>query len=608
MEDFKFSFKENRLGTRQDVFDLFLTLSAPVKPYYSKKCAFLKLDNFGAHYDDKSSYVEGFARVIWGLGPFIAGGGTSDLLDTYIKGIENGTDPESEEYWGELRDVDQKLVEMASLAVFLLLAPKFAWEPLSDKAKVNFAKYLYHINHVVIPRTNWLFFRILVNVALKKTGNQYDDDKLSEDLEGVDEYYFGNGFYRDGVRGQVDYYNPFAIHFYSLIYAKFMKAEDGERCERFIERSSKFAKQFICWFDDNGGAVPFGRSMTYRFAMSAFFGALAFCDVEALPWGTIKAVVLKNMRWWLAKPIFARDGILTVGYGYPNLVMSEEYNSPTSPYWAFKWFLILAVDEKHPFWQAEESDILTTETISVQREKNFLIQRIENGKHVVAFCSGQYIPQGFANFTAKYSKFAYSSKYGFSVSRDFENLRGGAFDSVLALKADGDDMFRVRGSNELKELNERYMLSVWNPYPDVHIETYLIPCSAFHIRLHKINSNRKLYAAEGGFSIKQWENESGKYVVCDADKALVQTNEDMSVIVNLQGYLKGKTVSSVNANLHFPRTVLPMLESTLLEGETILACAVYAGTTNVDQNILTEGFYHECEEVLCWIGRKIGAN
>ena len=543
-----------------------------------------------------------------GLGPFIAGGGSADLLNTYIKGIKNGTDPESDEFWGELQDLDQKLVEMASLAVFLLLSPEHAWEPLSDKVKENFVKYLYRINDVVVPRTNWLFFRILVNVALKKTGNQYSAEKLNEDLEGVDEYYLSSGFYRDGVGGQIDYYNPFAIHFYSLIYAKFMSDEDRERCERFKKRSSEFAKQFICWFDDNGGAVPFGRSMTYRFAMSAFFGALAFANVEALPWGTIKAVVMKNMRWWLQKPIFARDGILTVGYGYPNLIMSEEYNSPTSPYWAFKWFIILALDEKHPFWQAEESDVLATERISVQKEKNFLLQRIENGNHVVAFCSGQYIPNGFANFTAKYSKFAYSSKYAFSVSRGCDTLRGGAFDSMLALRAEGETLFHVREGNVIKEINDKYILSEWNPFSDVHIETYLVPCNEFHIRVHRISSQRKLYVAEGGFAIKRWEHESDRYEECDIEKALVQTREDVSMVVNLQGYEKGKSVLSENTNLHFPRTVLPVLEGQLSEGETILACAVYAGSRTIDKNILTEEFHHECREVFQWIGTKIRTN
>lgn len=578
----------NNLYTRKEVFELFYNMTTPLKNYYSEKCAFLKLDNFGAHYDTKSSYMEGFSRVIWGLGPCIAGGGTSELLQTYIKGIESGTDPESDEYWGELRNVDQKIVELAPLAVFLLLSPEHAWEPLSDKGKENFAAYLYRINEVTVPKTNWLFFRILVNIALKKTGNRYEEEQLQEDLEQIEKCYVGNGFYTDGVNGQIDYYNPFAIHFYSLIYAKFMRDEDKERCARFIERSSEFAKRFICWFDNNGSAVPYGRSMTYRFAMSAFFGALAFCDVQALPWGVIKAVVLKNMRWWMDQPIFARDGILTVGYAYPNLVMSEEYNSPTSPYWALKWFLILAIDAEHPFWTAEESDTLTAETVSAQKEKKFLIQRIENGDHVVALCSGKYILNGFANFTAKYSKFAYSSKYAFSVSRGYETLKGGAFDSMLAVRAEGDALFHVREKNELLEFNEQYILSEWSPYAGVRICTYLIPCGDFHVRIHKIETDKKLYVSEGGFAIKRWEDDNDKYIECDAQKACAQTAEDISVVYNLLGYKGGITVLSENTNLHFPRSVMPALEGSVNEGKTLLASAVFAGTNNEYSKALLE--------------------
>lgn len=570
----------NNLYTRDEVFKLFYEMTNPLKNYYSEKCAFLKLDHFGAHYDTKSSYMEGFSRVIWGLAPCLAGGGTSELLHIYTKGIESGTDPKCDEFWGELHDVDQKMVELAPLAFFMLVAPQYAWEPLSDKAKEKFASYLYGINELIVPQTNWLFFRILVNVALKKTGNRYEEEQLQKDLTQIEKCYVGNGFYTDGVGGKIDYYNPFAIHFYSLIYAKFMRAEDEERCKRFIERSSEFAKRFICWFDNNGGAIPFGRSMTYRFAMSAFFGALAFCDVPALPWGVIKSVTLKNMRWWMEKPIFARDGILTVGYAYPNLVMSEEYNSPTSPYWALKWFIILAIDEDHPFWSAEECEILTTETCSAQEENKFLIQRIENGDQVVALCSGQYVPNGFANFIPKYSKFAYSSKYGFSVTRGYESLRCGAFDSVLAVRAEGDSLFHVRERNEVLEFNEQYILSEWSPYADVKIRTYLILCGDYHVRIHKIESGRKLYVADGGFAIKRWEDDKDKYIECDEQKAYVQTAEDISVVHNLLGYRGGITVLSENTNLHFPRSVMPALDGIVNEGTTLLACAVFAGTNN----------------------------
>lgn len=49
-------------------------------------------------------------------------------------------------------------------------------------------------------------------------------------------------------------------------------------------------------------------------------------------------MILRHLRWWQKQPIFDRDGILTLGFAYPNLAMCEDYNSPGSPYWALKVF------------------------------------------------------------------------------------------------------------------------------------------------------------------------------------------------------------------------------------------------------------------------------
>lgn len=78
--------------------------------------------------------------------------------------------------------------------------------------------------------------------------------------------------------------------------------------------------------------------MTYRFACGGFWAGLAFADDEALPWGEIKGLYLQHLRWWAKKPIADRDGVLSIGYAYPQLTMSESYNSAGSPYWAFKAF------------------------------------------------------------------------------------------------------------------------------------------------------------------------------------------------------------------------------------------------------------------------------
>lgn len=156
------------------------------------------------------------------------------------------------------------------------------------------------------------------------------------------------------------------MHYYGLIYAKVMEDEDPERAAIYKERAIQFAQDFKEWFSSDGSSIPFGRSLTYRFAQSSFWAALAFADVEALPWGQIKRLVLNNLRYWFKQSIFSPEGLLTIGYGYQNLNMAEGYNAPGSPYWSLKTFLLLALPESHPFWQAEEEPVKFLEK-SVQK-------------------------------------------------------------------------------------------------------------------------------------------------------------------------------------------------------------------------------------------------
>lgn len=88
----------------------------------------------------------------------------------------------------------------------------------------------------------------------------------------------------------------------------------------------------------DGASVPFGRSLTYRFAMVAFWSAVAFAGLDVFSPGVVKGIILRHLRWWQQQSIFDREGILTLGFAYPNLVMCEDYNSPGSPYWALKVF------------------------------------------------------------------------------------------------------------------------------------------------------------------------------------------------------------------------------------------------------------------------------
>ena len=101
--------------------------------------------------------------------------------------------------------------------------------------------------------------------------------------------------------------------------------------------------------------------------------------------------------------------------------MSEDYNSPTSSYWAMMWFILLAVDEKHYFWSAEEKAPHLAE-LHIQKQVGFLLARPENGRNVLLYSAGQSGLECYGGYRDKYSKFVYSGYFGFSVSRGCESL------------------------------------------------------------------------------------------------------------------------------------------------------------------------------------------
>ena len=130
---------------------------------------------------------------------------------------------------------------------------------------------------------------------------------------------------------------------------------DRDAAARYVERARRFAPEFVHWFAGDGGAVPFGRSLTYRMAQGSFWGALALADVDALDWAEVRGLALRHLRWWSERPISDRDGVVSVGYGYDNRRMGESYNSAGSPYWCMKAFTMLAAPDDHPFWTVAEA-------------------------------------------------------------------------------------------------------------------------------------------------------------------------------------------------------------------------------------------------------------
>ena len=424
----------------------------------------LHLGDFAAHYGEASAHMEAFSRMLWGLAPLWSQGGGEEYLPLFRQGLVCGTDPNHPAYWGAVADYDQKIVEMAAIALTLLLCGERL--KLSQTEARNLHRWLAGVEGRALPQNNWLFFRVLVQATFRRMGWPWDREQLEADLSRLEDWYLGDGWYCDGQPSQIDYYIPFGMHYYGLIYARFMAQEDPVSSQRFRERAARFAPDFLYWFEDGGRAVPFGRSLTYRFGQCAFFSALAFAGVEALPWGVLKSRVLGSLRDWFAQPIFSPEGLLTVGYGYPNLCMSEHYNAPGSPYWGLKAFLCLALPETHPFWQSEEQ-IPVLEPLRLLPQARMLLAR--SGGQVQLFPSGQSCVCQLGQVGPKYEKLVYSSRFGFSVPRG-DSLEEGAFDNCLAVSEAGEDHWRTQRGFEAYELAADHTWRRYSPMRGVQRE------------------------------------------------------------------------------------------------------------------------------------------
>ena len=291
----------------------------------------------------------------------------------------------------------------------------------------------------------------------------------------------------------------------------------------------------------------------------------------------MKHLLLQNLRSWLHHPIFTRDGVLSIGYHYPNLHMAEGYNAPGSPYWSMKWFLCLAMPDNHPFWQAEETAPVLP-AVSCQPRAGQLLVRTDGGKQVIAYQAGGHCAE-HTHAEAKYEKFAYSTAFGFSVSKSRLKLETGAFDSMLAVSLDGVYYYPRYGC-ETFQIKDGSVTATWKPLPQVTVQTELIPLGAWHVRRHRIQTTVEITVAEGGFAIAM--DGAGTLTTQEQSKsAVVIAPWGISGIQGVTGYGSAMIVKpEPNTNLMSPRTLLPTLTAVLAPGEHSLSCAVLGSVKN----------------------------
>lgn len=331
-------YSDNKFQSHKDFVRAAFALINPLDPYKSPQNARIKIAaSTGAGFSETAAQLEGFARPLWVVADLLRFDQESVQLQTWINGIKAGTDPQSSEYWGDLRDFDQRMVEMESIAYALLSNPAAFGFKNDNVTKGNLVNWLSQINDHKMPQSNWLWFRVLVNLALTMVLDvplAVVKHHIDDSLQTLDTFYLGEGWSSDGLwckeRKQADYYSgSFAIQFAQLLFVRFAPGYDLERTIRYKAQAKEFATRYWRYFGPSGAAIPFGRSLTYRFAFAAFWAAVVVANIQLPPpldqLGTVKGLLTRHLRWWAQQPhIFNTDGTPNIGYTYPNMYLAED--------------------------------------------------------------------------------------------------------------------------------------------------------------------------------------------------------------------------------------------------------------------------------------------
>ncbi|MFC6295173.1 DUF2264 domain-containing protein [Lactiplantibacillus daoliensis] len=580
-----------KLKHRNDYVQLFKQVNQPLRQHYQGS-ARVMFGSTGVGYGNRIAGVEGFARMLWGAGPAI-----KDLdvawQNEIKQGLLAGTDPNSPDYWGDLHDRDQRMVEMPPIALALLHHKQYLWQQFTAPEQQQIGAWFSQIFEHNCSDGNWQFFKVLIYQVLQQLGVEVSataQTDVQAALQKIEACYQGDGWYQDSARGRIDYYTPFAFQYYGILYS--VLVPNDTLSVTFRKRAKALAQQFIHFFAEDGANVPFGRSLTYRYAAVAFWVAMIYGNIWPEKTAVIKGIINRNLRWWLQRPIFSESHLLTLGYGYEQLLMTEPYNSPTSPYWSNKIFLLLALPTDHSYWQSDEAplpDLAATKLLAAPH----LLAMHDHG-HTVLLNAGQPGPNYHALTNEKYFKFAYSSQFGFSVPRENQLKEEAVMDSMIGLQTldttmvanrHGEDvvepgMFYTRNNVSNVVQTADYVGSTWRVNDKMKVRTWLIAFEGWQIRIHHLVVTEPSLAYETGFAVADSPDNPGTNQTTPT-ASYFDGPAGFSGIVNLLGSTVEQNDGTIggfpNTNLMTPEVVaLPGRTTVLTPGEHWLVTGIYA--------------------------------
>jgi hypothetical protein len=131
----------------------------------------------------------------------------------------------------------------------------------------------------------------------------------------------------------------------------------ASRRERDVAMLDRFLTDAVTLVGADGSPLIQGRSLIYRFAAAAPFWVGALAGVPSLSAGQLRRAASLIMDHFVRHGSPDERGLLTLGWHAPWPRLAQSYSGPSSPYWAAKGMLGIALPADHPVWTVSEEPL-----------------------------------------------------------------------------------------------------------------------------------------------------------------------------------------------------------------------------------------------------------
>jgi hypothetical protein len=513
-----------------------------VVPYATPGFAQFRLPGRTSYSGELSDGLEGFARTFMLAAFRIAGadGDAPGLIERYAAGLSAGTDPASPYRWPEITDVKQQMVEAAAIAIALQESRPWLWDRLSPGVQDQVLAWLGGFTGKKTPRNNWVLFRAVTEQFVLSAGGHASPAEIEADLDQIEEWYVGDGWYTDGDTQTFDYYIGWAMHLYPLLWTRMAGPAAADRAAVYRARLRSFLEQYQYFFGADGAPVHQGRSLTYRFACVAPLWMGALFDATPLSPGQTRGLASGVLRHFASHGVPDSRGLLTLGWYDEFLPVTQPYSGPGSPYWASKGFLGLLLPPSHPVWTEPESPSAFGDRVVAMPAPGFLLHSTAADGIVRLLNHGSdHFPPGGDPY---YSRLAYSSRTG-----------PGAVDNQITV-------ISPAGGVSVRTAIERLGVSASRYSSDsVTVTTQVAVRGPWEIRAHLVEAPPDWTVREGGYAVA---SAAPPVAAVSGLQASAERSDGLrSVLVGLHGWESASTVSEQGFNAFGSQSATPILLS-----------------------------------------------